>query len=72
MLKGFELTYYFANILTAYGRIKTEGLETKPFKVLNDFDFRPVKWAPMSATPDYHENKRIYFIRRLNGVSTVQ
>jgi len=72
MLKGFELTYYFVNILSAYGRIKTEGLETKPFKVLNDFDFRPVKWAPMSATPDYHENKRIYFIRRLNGVSTVQ
>jgi len=72
MLKGFELTYYFVNIMYAYGRIKTEGLETKPFKVLNDFDFRPVKWAPMSATPDYHENKRIYFIRRLNGVSTVQ
>lgn len=72
LIKGFELTYYFANIMYTYGQIKSEGLEAKPFKVLNDFDFRPVKWSPMSATPDYHENKRIYFIRRLNGVSTVQ
>ena len=72
LIKGFELTYYFANIMYTYGQIKTEGLEAKPFKVLNDFDFRPVKWAPMSSAPDYYENKRIYFIRRLNGVSTVQ
>ena len=72
LIKGFELTYYFINIMYTYGQIKTEGPEVKPFKVLNDFDFRPVKWAPMSATPDYYENKRIYFIRRLNGVSTVQ
>ena len=71
-IKGFELTFYFANILSAYGQIKTEGLETKPFKVLNDFDFRPVKWSQLSAAPDYYENKRIYFIRRLNGVNTVQ
>ena len=72
LIKGFELTYYFANIMYTYGQIKTEGLEVKPFKVLNDFDFRPVKWAPMSGVPDYYENKRIYFIRRLNGVNTVQ
>lgn len=72
LIKGFELTYYFVNILSKYGEIKPDIPEAKPFKVLNDFDFRPVKWAPMSATPDYYENKRIYFIRRLNGVSTVQ
>jgi len=72
LIKGFELTYYFVSMMAAYGQIKTEGPEAKPFKVLNDFDFRPVKWAPMSATPDYYENKRIYFIRRLNGVNTVQ
>ncbi len=72
LIKGFELTYYFVNILSKYGEIKPDIPEAKPFKVLNDFDFRPVKWAPMSANPDYYENKRIYFIRRLNGVSTVQ
>jgi len=72
MLKGFELTYYFVNILSKYGEIRIDAPEAKPFKVLNDFDFRPVRWAPMSAVPDYYENKRIYFIRRLNGVNTVQ
>lgn len=72
LLKGFELTYYFANVLSKFGEIRIDTPETKPFKVLNDFDFRPVKWSPMSSVPDYYENKRIYFIRRLNGVSTVQ
>ena len=72
LIKGFELTYYFVNILSRYGEIKIDIPEAKPFKVLNDFDFRPVKWASMSDTPDYYENKRIYFIRRLNGVNTVQ
>ena len=72
LIKGFELTFYFANIMHKYGQIKTEGLEEKPFKVLNDFDFRPIKWTTMSVAPDYYENKRIYFIRRLNGVATVQ
>ena len=72
LIKGFELTYYFANILSKYGEIRIDTPEAKAFKVLNDFDFRPVKWSPMSAVPDYYENKRIYFIRRLNGVSTVQ
>lgn len=72
LIKGFELTYYFANILSKYGEIRMDTPEAKTFKVLNDFDFRPVKWSPMSSVPDYYENKRIYFIRRLNGVSTVQ
>jgi len=72
LIKGFELTYYFANVLSKYGEIRIDTPDAKAFKVLNDFDFRPVKWSPMSAVPDYYENKRIYFIRRLNGVSTVQ
>jgi hypothetical protein len=72
LIKGFELTFYFINIFSKYGGIKTDIPEAKSFKVLNDFDFRPIKWSPMSATPDYYENKRIYFVRRLNGVNTVQ
>jgi hypothetical protein len=58
--------------LSTYGEIRLDSPEAKPFKVLNDFDFRPVKWNPSSTTPDYYENKRIYFMRRLNGVNTVQ
>jgi len=72
LYKGFELTFYFVNILAEYGAIKGINMDVMPFKVLNDFDFRAVKWAPMSAVPDYYENKRIYFVRRLNGVSTIQ
>lgn len=72
LYKGFELTFYFVKILTEYGAINESNMDKMPFKILNDFDFRAVKWAPMSTVPDYYENKRIYFVRRLNGVSTIQ
>jgi hypothetical protein len=39
---------------------------------MTDFDFRPVKFNPKEAKPDYFENKKIYFLRRLNGAVTVQ
>ena len=71
-LKGFELTFYFLNILSKYGTIKVDNPADKPFKVFNDLDFRAIKWSQEAQVPDYFENKRIYFIRRLNGVESVQ
>jgi ABC-type branched-subunit amino acid transport system substrate-binding protein len=71
-LKGFELTFYFLNILSKYGTIKIDNPADKPFKVFNDLDFRAIKWTKETQVPDYFENKRIYFIRRLNSVESVQ
>lgn len=72
MYKGFELMFYFTNMFQKYGEFKPNAPDAISFKVLNDLDFRPVKWSPLSVVPDYHENKRIHFIRRLNGVATLQ
>ena len=71
-LKGFELTFYFLNILAKYGTIKIDNSADKPFKVFNNLDFRAIKWSQETQVPDYFENKRIYFIRRLNGVESTQ
>lgn len=71
-LKGFELTFYFLNILAKYGTIKLDNPADKAFKVFNNLDFRAIKWSQESQVPDYFENKRIYFIRRLNGVESTQ
>ncbi len=70
--RGFELTFYFVNILSTQGSIDEIGLRATQYKVLSDFDFRAVKWAQSSALADYYENKRIHFVRRLNGVNTIQ
>lgn len=70
--KGFELTYYFISLLDKYKSLIFNKPEDKEFKVLNDYDFRPVYWSTGSTEPDYYENKRIYFVRRLNGVASLQ
>jgi hypothetical protein len=70
--KGFELTYYFISLMAKYKGMIFNKPEDNSFKVLNDYDFRPVQWSAGSPEPDYYENKRIYFVRRLNGVASVQ
>ena len=70
--KAFELTYYFVKLLVKYGKITVFNLDNPQFKIMTDFDFHPIKYNSMEITPDYFENKRIYFLRRLNGVVTVQ
>lgn len=71
--KGFELIYYFGHILHKYSKISfTEDKEDHAFKLLTDFDFKGISWSSKNNAPDYFENKRIYFLRRLNGVTTLQ
>lgn len=70
--KGFELTYYFISLLHKYSALVFNKAEDKKFMVMNGFDFKSVKWLPGAPDADYYENKRIYFIRRLNGVASVQ
>lgn len=72
VFKGFELTYYFSNLLYSYGNLEKANLEDNKYKVLNDLDFRPVVINPDSGGTDFFENKRIYFIRRLNSVGSIQ
>jgi len=71
-IRGFELTYYFGSIWAKYGSLDQKQLNDPASKIITDYDFRPVFWNAGSEYPDYHENKRIYFIRRLNGVASLQ
>ena len=71
-IKGFELTFYFLHILGKHGSIITEDASDKIYKVYNDFNFKPVQSKKESTVTDYFENKRVYFIRRLNGVESNQ
>lgn len=71
-VRGFELTYFFGTMIAKYGKLDLNRAQDPDLKIITDFDFRAVKWNASSEQPDYHENKRIYFIRRLNGVASVQ
>jgi hypothetical protein len=69
-LKGYELTYRYIKTLTKhpypedFARHANDGA----FKVFCDFNFQPVR-NPSSAavTVEYYENKKLYFVRKLDG-----
>ena len=71
-IRGFELTYFFGSLWAKRGSIDPQQFSDPTLRIITDFDFRPVMWNTESDKPDYFENKRIYFIRRLNGVSSLQ
>ena len=70
VFKGYETTWKFVNLLLKYDTTLLQHLDDKSFNLLTESDFRPIQWSKTSAGPDYYENKRVFLIRRLNGVST--
>lgn len=70
--KGFELTYYFVSIFSKHGRVFVEDLSDAIFTPLNDLDFKPIKTKGPEGPIDYFENKKLYFLRRLNGATISQ
>ena len=69
VFRGYETLYHFAHLLQLNGKNIGSSLSDKRFKVFTDFDIQPVL-NPQSTTLDYFENKKIYFIKKVNGVET--
>lgn len=65
--KGFETAWYFTNLLVKHKTAILQNLNDKTFKVFTDFDFKPVI-NKTSGKPDYIENKKIYILKRTNGL----
>ncbi len=68
--KGFESVYLFTKLLTKYPDDVMAHLNDKTLKIFNEYNFRPVQLKKDGApgeTPDYFENKHLYFIKIVNG-----
>lgn len=70
VFKGFECTYYFLSLLMKDKNNFINNLNDKTLRIFTDYDFKPVRSNPQSASPDYFENKRVYILKKLNGVIT--
>ncbi|MEJ7588169.1 MAG: ABC transporter substrate-binding protein [Ferruginibacter sp.] len=70
VFKGFESTYLFTRLLTTYPNDMLNYINEKSFKVFSEYNFRPVLSKKENAVPDYFENKHLYFIRMMNGITT--
>ncbi len=67
VFKGFESMYHFTKLLLKYGNGLINNLSSKEYKLFNDFDIQPVTPDKENFLPDYLENKKIYFIRKMDG-----
>lgn len=68
--KGFESVYLFTKLLAKYPNDFMSHLNDKTFKIFCDYNFRPVQLKKDAITPDYFENKHLYFVKVLNGTTS--
>ena len=66
--KGYEVTYYFSRLLAKYDSSLLSNLNDRSFRLLTEYDFKPIFWSKTSTAPDYYENKRVYMVKRINGM----
>lgn len=65
--KGFEAAKFFISLLVAHPNDYMSNLNNIENKVFCAYNFKPVFLSKKTTTPDYFENKHVYFIKLLNG-----
>ncbi len=65
--KGFESMYHFTKLFLANPDTFINKSSLPVFTVSNDYDFQPIRLTTTSFIPDYLENKKLYFIKIVNG-----
>jgi ABC-type branched-subunit amino acid transport system substrate-binding protein len=73
VFKGFESMYHFTKLLLKNPDNFINNISDTSYTVCNDYDFAPIRLSKTSFIPDYLENKKIYFIKIVNGeIQTIQ
>lgn len=70
VIRGFETTWKFARLLQKYGSDLPSNLSSKDFNLIRSFDIQPVLNRTTLAL-DYFENRKLYFIKWLDGTFKV-
>lgn len=70
--RGYETVLRFALLLLDTKKDIASNLTRKGNYVFTQFDLQPVFLNKQNMTLDYFENKKLYFIRILNGVKSTQ
>ena len=65
--RGFESMYHFSKLLLKHQDALIDNLSDKEYKLFNEFDIQPVHSNIENSLPDYLENKKLYFIRKVDG-----
>nr|WP_294908889.1 hypothetical protein [uncultured Lacibacter sp.] len=65
--KAFELSWHFINLLVRYDDELMQHLNDRSYRLFTEYDFKPIL-NNSTGRPDYFENKRIYILKRSNGL----
>ncbi len=60
--------FYFTKTLVKYKSNFITNLSNSEFRLFNEFDIQPVFATKESTAPIYLENKKLYFIKKQDGV----
>jgi hypothetical protein len=66
--KGYETTYHFGKLLTKYRANLINNLSDKQYTLFNQCDIQPIKLKSGNPKPDYLENRKLYFIKKQQGI----
>lgn len=68
VFRGYETLYHFGHLLKLYGHNLGSSLSDKKYMLFGgEFDIQPVI-NRATMTLDYFENKKLYFVKKLDGV----
>ncbi|TAD93368.1 MAG: hypothetical protein EAY75_01105 [Bacteroidetes bacterium] len=69
VFRGFELSYRFTKTMAAHPDAFNGHLNDGDARVFTDFKFEPVQSkASAGVSTDYYENKRVYFVKKTDGL----
>ncbi len=68
VFKGFESVYHFSKLLLKHRSNFINNVSDSAFIIFNEFRFEPVMATDSSFAPDYMENRKLYFVKKQNGV----
>lgn len=68
VFRGYETLYHFGHLLKLYGHNLGSSLSDKKYMLFGgEFDIQPVI-NRATMTLDYFENKKLYFVKKVDGV----
>jgi hypothetical protein len=67
VFRGYESLYHFAHLLKLYNENLNSSLGDKKYMIFTEYDIQPIL-NKTTQTLDYFENKKLYIVRKVDGV----
>lgn len=68
VFKGFEAFYHFTRLYQKHGNAFLKNLSDREFRIASEYDFQPTRARKDDYATDYLENKKLYFVKKQDGV----